>query len=178
MFNRIKTFEEQERALNPHILQTIADIFIHNQVHHQYGAGILHRHQQRRRGVESIGSLGECWVPFSSKRLTSAIFPSAAAFARPISSSKSTTDVWQIRQRPVSKIDLAKQASWVQCVHSHRSVTTSSPISQPSRQIQHDSAAVLPSTFLRCATVFGVPRCPTTSGSYHDRPDATHQGLP
>ncbi len=30
---------------------------------------------------------------------------------------------------------------------------TSSPISKPSRQIQHDSAAVLPSTFLRWTTV-------------------------
>jgi hypothetical protein len=54
MFNRIKTFEEQERALNPRILQTIADIFIHNQVHHQYGAGILHRHQELEEGCVMV----------------------------------------------------------------------------------------------------------------------------
>lgn len=46
MFNRIKTFEEQEKALNPRILQGIAEISVQNHVHHQYGAGILHRYQE------------------------------------------------------------------------------------------------------------------------------------
>ena len=54
IFNKIKTFEEQEKALNPHVLQAIADIFIQNQVHHQYGAGILHRHQELEEGCVMV----------------------------------------------------------------------------------------------------------------------------
>ncbi len=54
MFNRIKTFEEQEKAFNPRTLQSIADIFVRNQMHHQYGAGILHRHQELEEGCVMV----------------------------------------------------------------------------------------------------------------------------
>lgn len=54
MFNRIKTFEEQEKAFNPRILQGIADIFVQNHMHHQYGAGILHRHQELEDGCVMV----------------------------------------------------------------------------------------------------------------------------
>lgn len=54
VFYNIKTFEEQETALNPRVLQAIADIFVQNQMHNQYGAGILHRHQVLEEGCVMV----------------------------------------------------------------------------------------------------------------------------
>ncbi len=49
-FNTIKPFEEQEKAVDDDILTTIAKIFVQNKMHHRYGAGILHRHQELKDG--------------------------------------------------------------------------------------------------------------------------------
>jgi hypothetical protein len=49
VFNNIKTFEEQKTTLNSCILQTIGNIFVQNQMHDQYEAEILHRHQMLKK---------------------------------------------------------------------------------------------------------------------------------
>lgn len=54
VFNGIRTFEEQNWALNPRVLKAIAEIFVQNQMHHQYKAGILHRHQELEEGCVMI----------------------------------------------------------------------------------------------------------------------------
>ena len=48
-FNRIRTFEQQG-AVDTEDLADIAAIFIENQMHHQYGAAMLHRHLDLSEG--------------------------------------------------------------------------------------------------------------------------------
>ena len=54
VFNDIRTFEEQDWALNPRILKVIASIFVQNQMHHRYRAEILHRHQELKKDCVMI----------------------------------------------------------------------------------------------------------------------------
>ncbi len=106
-----------------------------------------------RRGVESIGSLGGCWMPASNKRVISFIFPSAAALPRPISFSKLTIDVWQVGQRPVWETDFAKQASCVQGgIH-----TVVTPLLPQSPNLLGKCSMILRLCCHRPS--FGVPQC-------------------
>ena len=43
-FNGIKSFEEQDQILKDEDLQAIAEVYVRNQMHNEYGVGLLHRH--------------------------------------------------------------------------------------------------------------------------------------
>ncbi|KAL9124570.1 MAG: hypothetical protein Q9217_006109 [Psora testacea] len=54
VYNDIRTFEEQDTSLNPRMLKNIADIFVQNQMHNHYRAGLLHRHQELEEGCVMV----------------------------------------------------------------------------------------------------------------------------
>ncbi|EGC45595.1 hypothetical protein HCEG_04810 [Histoplasma capsulatum var. duboisii H88] len=50
-FNKIKTFEEQEKEVDKATLRAIADIFVRHSMHIKLGAGLLHRHDTLQDGT-------------------------------------------------------------------------------------------------------------------------------
>lgn len=50
-FNKIKTFEEQEKEVDKATLRAIADIFVRHSMHIKLGAGLLHRHDILQNGT-------------------------------------------------------------------------------------------------------------------------------
>ena len=55
-YNRIKCFEEQKTISQSH-LRELGDIYVRTKMHHDYGAGILHRHFPIREGCVLVHTL-------------------------------------------------------------------------------------------------------------------------